>query len=229
MILYTQKISSASSQQSAFDCPSSWSLCETQYSVILHSSQIITFPSQKLQKNKANEKKKSAVIRIAVLQRLRIFGVNIQMLAYVKAFLYFGTFWDRIPGATSSPRSVTQGVPQGSVLSPLLFNVVMAALSKLLQQEGPFPVQIFIYADEVALWCVEPTGRARKIRRELPEALNSICYVIEELDLTHSVERTTALLYRPRGRAPERWLPFKLSSLPVQKVKNAQISRSLGR
>ncbi|XP_064477836.1 uncharacterized protein LOC135391498 isoform X2 [Ornithodoros turicata] len=60
------------------------------------------------------------------------------------------------------------GVPQGSVLSPLLFNVVMAGLEDCTGRK----VYFSLYADDICIWT---TGKSRPaIQRRLQSTLNSI-------------------------------------------------------
>ncbi|KAH6931578.1 hypothetical protein HPB50_025467 [Hyalomma asiaticum] len=50
----------------------------------------------------------------------------------------------------------------GSVLSPFLFNVVLAPLIECLPSAAPFPVRAVIYADDVALYVRGPTQQASR-------------------------------------------------------------------
>ncbi|KAH6931569.1 hypothetical protein HPB50_025266 [Hyalomma asiaticum] len=62
------------------------------------------------------------------------------------------TFCVRVGKETSQPRAITAGVPQGSVLSPFLFNMVLAGLPASLPADTRFPAHCSLYADDVALW-----------------------------------------------------------------------------
>ncbi|KAG0433621.1 hypothetical protein HPB47_019742 [Ixodes persulcatus] len=74
----------------------------------------------------------------------------------------FARFTVKIPGATSTSRPISKGVPQGSVLSPLLFNVVMASLPHCLPTNNEtLHVGMAIYADDVAMWCEGPSENLR--------------------------------------------------------------------
>ncbi|KAG0433122.1 hypothetical protein HPB47_020209, partial [Ixodes persulcatus] len=86
------------------------------------------------------------------------------------------TNWD------STIRSSTQGVPQGSVLSPLLFNIIMAGLPAALPVGGPYPIHCAIYADDVALWCAGPTRLSTTVRAVLQRALDGTASFLHHAD-----------------------------------------------
>ncbi|KAG0430443.1 hypothetical protein HPB47_022686, partial [Ixodes persulcatus] len=85
-----------------------------------------------------------------------------------------------LPGLTI--RSSTQGVPQGSVLSPLLFNIIMAGLPAALPVGGPYPIHCAIYADDVALWCAGPTRLSTTVRAVLQRALDGTASFLHHAD-----------------------------------------------
>ncbi|XP_075556506.1 uncharacterized protein LOC142588548 [Dermacentor variabilis] len=62
------------------------------------------------------------------------------------------------------PRPVTEGAPQGSVVSPFLLDLALARLPDALPIDPHFPVQSSIYADDIALWVRGPPHHIRKHR-----------------------------------------------------------------
>ncbi|XP_077544523.1 uncharacterized protein LOC144156860 [Haemaphysalis longicornis] len=62
----------------------------------------------------------------------------------------------------------------GSVLSPLLFNLAMANLPSCLPESLEYPVEMAIYADDVALWTRGPTKHGRRVRATLQVAIDAV-------------------------------------------------------
>ncbi|KAG0444353.1 hypothetical protein HPB47_013890 [Ixodes persulcatus] len=72
------------------------------------------------------------------------------MYNYVKSFLHARTASFRIPNHKSTPFVLTEGTPQGSVLSPTLFNIAMMNLPPLLDSIPN--LKHSLYADDITLW-----------------------------------------------------------------------------
>lgn len=83
-----------------------------------------------------------------LVQRLQNLGIPGVALDWLRSFLTERLFQVMEVEASSSPRPLQCGVPQGSSLSPTLFNVYMAPLAELVLQFG---VQIITYADDAQL------------------------------------------------------------------------------
>ncbi len=78
---------------------------------------------------------------------LRIYGLEDKSLDLVRSFLHNRTQRTIIRSAQSSPQALTHGVPQGSVLSPLLFLVHINDLPEAISQ----PTTVDIFADDTTL------------------------------------------------------------------------------
>jgi hypothetical protein len=82
-------------------------------------------------------------------------GIPQQMIRWIASFLTNRLAKVRYGDATSKCRTMRQGLPQGSVLSPLLFILYINNLAKIL----PDSETIVMFADDVAILC---TGRVRE-------------------------------------------------------------------
>src|SRR6218665_3018848 len=78
-----------------------------------------------------------------------LFGISGTALSWIKSYLTSRSFTVNVAGHTSNPQTLTCGVPQGSVLDPLLFILYTAPLSKLISSSS---VDHHLYADDTQLF-----------------------------------------------------------------------------
>ncbi|XP_037520769.1 uncharacterized protein LOC119397415 [Rhipicephalus sanguineus] len=104
-----------------------------------------------------------------------------------------------------------RGTQQGSVISPLLFNIAMVGLS-----EGLGKIQGIghtVYADDITIWCAG--GSDGHIESALQEAIDCTESFLQDTGLRCSPSKSELLLYRPsrRGRKPKDWKPLAESDI----------------
>ena len=65
-----------------------------------------------------------------LLDKLQIYGLEDSALNWLRSYLYYRTQYVTIGGQNSSMKNVKRGVPQGSVLGPILFSIFTNKLSE---------------------------------------------------------------------------------------------------
>ena len=83
-----------------------------------------------------------------LLRKIKEVGLSGQMYNFVKAFLSKRTFQVRWKGALSNSQRLDMGVPQGSVIAPLLFSIMLYDINKIQKHDAI----ITLYADDLAIW-----------------------------------------------------------------------------
>jgi len=91
-----------------------------------------------------------SVVHCKLLSKLDCYGVDGMLLAWISNFLIGRTQFVRIAGVCSTVCTVISGVPQGSVLGPVLFIVYVNDLCDLV----PCGVTIKLFADDAKLYSV---------------------------------------------------------------------------
>ena len=87
---------------------------------------------------------------LLLLQRLRdCYGTGGTALSSFKSYLTDRTQSVTMGNATSAPQTLIYGVPQGSVLGPLLFALYFAPLEDIIKAHG---LDVMVYADDVQLY-----------------------------------------------------------------------------
>ena len=109
-----------------------------------------------------------------LLSRLRHrFGVTGAALDWLRSYLADRKQLVRIESDNSSLTSVPFGVPQGSVLGPLLFTAYITPLGDLIRKYG---LEYHLYADDTQIYVSFPPGGD-----EQPDALNCLHSCLEEI------------------------------------------------
>ena len=83
-----------------------------------------------------------------LLQKLNKIGISGNMYNYIRSFLSDRSMQVRWKGATSTTKGVSMGVPHGSVIAPLLFNIMVHDVDTAVKGK----VVLTMYADDLAIW-----------------------------------------------------------------------------
>src|SRR5215469_6813345 len=120
------------------------------------------------------------VPHLRLLWKLEIVGLNMQLVNWIKAFLTDRRMRVIVNGKTSSWTKVLSGVPQGSVLGPLLFLVFVMDLPKVIRQKA------MMFADDTKLWS-RISEAADGIK--LQEDLDNICKWLNDWQLQPNIDK----------------------------------------
>lgn len=128
-----------------------------------------------------------------ILSLLAAKGVKGHLLGWVRDFLTGRRARVNFQGRSSSQHLHEHGTPQGSVLSPFLFNILVEDLLTL-----PLPrcSSLIVYADDITLVCTG--GRHRADAQRCLSLIEAKC---RELGLKLNLDKTKAMLFK--GRKPD--------------------------
>jgi ribonuclease HI len=96
-----------------------------------------------------------------LLSKLSSAGIEGRMLAFVTSFLSKRSIRVKYRGHFSEYRGIDMGVPQGSVIAPLLFSIMLSDITKL---EAP-QYSLNLFADDIAMWRTYRGRITRKSRQ----------------------------------------------------------------
>ena len=150
-----------------------------------------------------------------ILSELAELGIKGTLLGYLQDYLSDRTGYVYVQGETSDTKTFENGVPQGGVLSPILFNVL---INKLLQVKLPDYIDLYSYADDLILLCSAPNHEYI-----VQKALNILSIECRKLGLKINKTKTKSMEFLGEGykRPMDRTGPhtYILDGSPVEYVK----------
>lgn len=147
-----------------------------------------------------------------LIYKLFKFGVPDRLVLILRDYLQHRSFRYRVEGTLSSPHPIRAGVPQGSVLAPLLFTLYTSDMPRAHHQ-----VEIALFADDTALYTSDRNSRRVCIR--LQEALTALGEWFRKWRIEVNPEKSAAV-YFSRGRPNPK--AVSLFGKPIPWVKSAR-------
>ena len=144
---------------------------------------------------------------LVILDCLVSVGIRGHMLSWVEDFLKNRSGRVIYQGHPAEFQTFSNGTPQGSSLSPFLFNMV---IHSLLQVNMPKGVKVVAYADDLAIVAVHI-----RAPEQLQLAVNRVATECDELGLSISAPKTKAMSFT---RDPE--VPISIHGQPLEWVSN---------
>ena len=146
------------------------------------------------------------------------FGICSKALDLIKSYLTNRVSHVKINNSLSNPTTPTVGVPQGSVLGPVLFNCIMAQLPSILKSIG---IDSHIYADDTQFWVSFRPEDELVARSRIQRAFKVIGKFMTDNSLQLNADKTQFL---PVSRSDIEFAPLSISDgiviEPSNKVRN---------
>ena len=156
------------------------------------------------------EKAYDAVPANSILLKGLYIGLSKHTVLWLKAFLHQRTFQVKVNDCLSKVYSQERGIPQGSVISPSLFNIFVHDLPKQMKHS-----KISQFADDVAIW--KSSRNVKFACRQLNLDLNNIVSWCKTWGAKLSSRKTKAMIFTHRQYNTPK---LKLESTDIEIVQN---------
>lgn len=131
-----------------------------------------------------------------LLQKLSYLKFSPEAISWFKSYLHNRTFRVSVGSTLSDPGDLKCGVPQGSILGPLLFLIYINDLPQSVKD-----CEIRLYADDT---CISFTHKVVKtIENKLNQDFNSLCdwFVDNKLSIHFGEDKTKTILFSSINRS----------------------------
>ena len=152
------------------------------------------------------------VWRYYICKKLHDFGLKNNLPKILQSFLQDRYIAVRIQDKLSSPHNIENGVPQGEVLSVLLFLIAVNDLPK----NADFPITQRLFADDYSISL--KSSNPMRAHRLLQQTLDKISNWSSERGFQFSSKKTILLVFRKKKK--------QIPIIPPLRLQNFQISAS---
>lgn len=138
----------------------------------------------------------------SILRNLNTTGCGVRTYEYIRDFLRNRMAIIKIGEEMSEPIELgDRGTPQGSVLSPMLFNLALLPLPALLGKiDG---IDHALYADDITIWTTR-AGSDAWIEETLQSAAETVHEYAKSCGLSCAPQKSELLVIRPRQRKEDK-------------------------
>ena len=150
-----------------------------------------------------------------LLKKLYHYGIRGIPLDWFRSYLSCRSQYTTFNNAKSSMSSITCGVPQGSILGPLLFLIYVNDIPNVSTS-----LQYILFADDTNIFCSNPNLQTlvHMLNTELPKLSN--WFKCNKLSL--NLDKTNFIYFKSRAQKEEISITLKINSISIQQKKNTK-------
>ena len=158
------------------------------------------------------EKAFDLVWQQGLIKKAQKAGIRGKMMAYIKSFLTDRKISVKIKTHLSSTFKMNTGVPQGSIISPILFDLMINDIFA----DIPVRVKYSIYADDGAMWL--PCSNLEEGLETVQVAIDSISKWSRIWGLQVSGDKTKCVIFTKKRTKPVRILRIRQENIEYVKT-----------
>ena len=147
----------------------------------------------------------------ALLTKLQSLNLNGNILNFIQSFLSNRYIHVKYQNQLSNPQKLTQGLPQGSVISPTLFTIMINDLT----YNKNTNIHYSKFADDIAIWTSQ--NKTTECLDLIQIGLNHLSHWTKQWGLTISTAKTKAIFFT-RKKIPDTNLT--INQVPIEFVSN---------
>ena len=150
------------------------------------------------------------------------FGIHGSALKWFESYLYKRVQCVKINQSISSPKNLSTGVPQGSVLGPVLFTMYTASLGKLIKSHG---INYHFYADDTQLYIDCDINDLDYAYQKLQLCISDVCAWMIDHHLKLNEEKTEFVVFSTKRKSI---IPYKPIAIGKSSIYPSESARNLG-
>lgn len=148
-----------------------------------------------------------------LLSKLSTYGVKETEAIWFSNYLHDREQCVKVNDSLSNFRPISKGVPQGSMISPLLFSIFINDACNIKFGNS---FKLCVYADDTAIFC---RGKSCSlVQKELQLALNKILAWIDDNRLTLNVKKTKCMLIGTQSKVKNKKLEMYVNTNKLEQV-----------
>ena len=150
-----------------------------------------------------------------LLQKLNHYGIRGNALSLIESYLKDRDQCVQVNNATSDFEFIKHGVPQGSILGPLLFLLYINDIA-----ESSHKLDFYLFADDTTIFLSDTN--AQNLEETLNNELARVSEWLVANKLSLNVGKSNFLLFRQNNKQPPPSINVKINGLPVDEKDHAK-------
>ena len=146
-----------------------------------------------------------------LLQKLTYYGVRGLANNWFRTFISQRVQFTSINKTNSDPHLITHGVPQGSVLGPLLFLIFTNDLHKAIKNSD-----VHLFADDTNL--LYSNKSLKKINKHINQDLSFLSKWLRSNKISLNTSKTEIIIFRPKRKTIQKHLNFRISGQQIKTI-----------